>query len=114
MDIVEIVGWVLAVVGVGAAVYFKVASGKDVETLSEGFYQKSRVAREAVEAVQQLWESGQIPEADNGNKVVLFNKAADFIRIYFPDLTDAQMEMTIESAVFWLKQASKGLTEAEG
>lgn len=108
MDTMQITGWVLALLGVGAAIYFKV-SGKPYDAFYDELHNKQTVARAAVTAVQQLWESGQIPEAQDGSKHALFLKAAEYVRAYYPDLTDAQLEMTVEAAVYWLKQASKSV-----
>lgn len=111
MDYLEIVGWVLAAAGVAAAVYFKMAGKTDDDKFFDSLYGKQQVAREAVAAVQQLWQSGQIPEDERGGKNALFLQAGEFVREYYPGLTDAQLEMTIEAAVFWLKKGAERVEE---
>lgn len=103
MDVLQAVGWVIAALFAGLFVYAKV-TGKSTDGFEDEIYKRQRIAREAVEAVQQLWESGQIPKAPDGSKHHLFIEAASFIREYYPTLSEAQLQMTIESAVFWLKQ----------
>jgi hypothetical protein len=112
MDVVQAVGWAIAALFAGLFVYAKV-TGKSTEGLEDEVYKRQRIAREAVEAVQQLWESGQIPKAPDGSKHHLFIEAARFIDAYYPDLTEAQLQMTIESAVFWLKQGLSAVVADE-
>lgn len=103
MDAVELVGWILAVVAAGIAVYFRLTGKSESDQLLlEKFYRYQSTAREAVAAAEQLWRTGQIPEAD-GVKDPRFVWAAERLEALFPQLSDEALEMTIEAAVFWLK-----------
>ena len=63
----------------------------------------TKAAREAVQAAEQLWNTGQIPHTPEGGKDPRFLKAFDVIQKQFPDLDDAVLESSLEGAVFWLK-----------
>lgn len=97
-DWMTVVGWTLAALAVGAATYFRFAGQGD--NFLDSFEGKALVARQAVAAVEQLWKTGQIKKDER------FAAAAGFVRRYYPALTDDQIKMTVEAAVFWLKQAA--------
>lgn len=63
----------------------------------------SKVARDAVAAAQQLWDSGQIPAGSS--KEILYDKAVDWIQEMLPWVTDDMAEMAVENAVYWLKKS---------
>ena len=104
MDTIEIVGWVLAVVGVAAAVYFRVTGKASEGDFLSDVYKQQEIVREAVAAAEQLWLTGQIPETAAGGKDPRFVWAFDRVQEILPDISDAQLEMLIEAAVFWAKR----------
>lgn len=104
MDVWEILPWLLAVIGVGAGMYFKFSGGSESEywAVMAG---AQDAARQAVSAAEQLWRTGQIPENASGEKDARFEWALERLQTLFPDLDEDTLEMTIEAAVFWLKSA---------
>lgn len=63
-----------------------------------------KVAREGVQAAEQLWATGQVPETETGDKHPKFYYVADLVRTQFPDISDDAVEAAVESAVFWLQR----------
>lgn len=100
MDIMQIVGWILAIVGVGAAVYFRLTGQDKNGEFFNTLFAAQSAAREAVAAAEQLWQSGQI------EKDARFDFVFAQLKKLFPTLNGDTLEMTIEAAVYWLKQAA--------
>lgn len=105
MDIVTIVGWVIAAAAVVAAVYFRVTGQVTEKDFLARIAAAQVVAQGAVEAAEQLWQTGQI-ERD-----YRFDWAAARIRSVVPDVTDDQLEMLIESAVYLIKRGVNELVQ---
>lgn len=106
MDWFEIAGWVLAVVLAAGAFVWKFYHPDDGK--AEDYWRKLESigysANKAVEAAQQLWDSGQIPETPDGKKDPRFYVALSYLQSVYPTADEAALEMAIESAVFWLKR----------
>lgn len=83
---------------------------KQIVILGKQLAAAAGIAQGAVSAAQQLWDSEQIPKTAEGELDSRFAYVYDIVKSAVPGLTETQYEMTVEAAVYWLKQATKALT----
>lgn len=101
---IDVLGWVLAgIMFVGALVltFLNIKSGgKPVHSrdLWDKLNEAQSVAREAVAAVEQLYNSGQIEAGDRADQAI------DYVLAYLPGIPKLQAEFLVEAAVYWLKR----------
>lgn len=83
------------------------------EAMLEDFSRVSEVAKDAVQAAEQLWATGQIPEVSPGVKHPKFYYALGILKTAYPKVTEAILENAIESAVFVMNKLYGGLKRKE-
>lgn len=66
----------------------------------------AELARTAVAAAEQLWRSGRIPADDR------FSYAMSVLQSQLPGVDGAQLQASIEAAVYWLRMVHQGAAEA--
>lgn len=112
MDYLDIAGWIVAGLVAAYAVYQRVTGGSESDAL-DGLYTREKVVREAVAAAEQLWLTGQIPSTATGGKDPRFLWALARVQEFYPDLSESQLEMAIEAAVYWAKKTYAELSAGE-
>lgn len=112
MDYLEIAGWVVAGLVAAFAIYKRFTGGSESDAL-DGLYTREKVVREAVAAAEQLWITGQIPTSPAGGKDPRFLWALARVQEFYPDLSETQLEMAIEAAVYWAKKTYAELNGVE-
>lgn len=83
------------------------ARGGSVSDVPGGLADIGEEVRRWVEAAEQLYNSGQLPQGDEPGAT----KAAwvmENLRERFPGLSEVVLKAAIEQAVFWLKQSPLG------
>ncbi len=101
VDIAVILSWIVGIVGVAYGVYAKYTGGDIKAGEVDSITQK---AREAVMAAEQLYSTGKIPVTADGKTDARFVWVLDKMKTWFPTLTNEQFTVSIEAAVFWVKQ----------
>jgi len=66
----------------------------------------AELARTAVAAAEQLWRSGRMPADDR------IDYAMSVLQSQLPGVDVAQLQASIEAAVYWLRVAHRGAAEA--
>lgn len=105
----SVIPWILAIAATAWGVYLKV-SGKTEGEDAKFFVQLAeaqKVASDAVAAAEQLWQSGQIEKGER------LDAAYAWLKPYFPNLPKETLVMSIEAAVFWLKQGLGQVTTSD-
>lgn len=116
MDIGLITMWAVTVLAIVLAcvALFKAAKSPNVNGVFEelvssttGIEQAAASAREYVLAAQQLWESGRIPRIGSGDVDPRFEWVFERLQRYFPELSEDELEASIEASVRWMKMGAQ-------
>ena len=74
---------------------------KNIQDAAATIIDAAEMADVLVSAAEQLWMSGRLPKTER------FNYVMEQLRMQFPAVDIDQLEATVESAVYWLKIASR-------
>ena len=74
---------------------------KNIQDTAATIIDAAEMADVLVSAAEQLWMSGRLPKTER------FNYVMEQLRMQFPAVDIDQLEATVESAVYWLKIASR-------
>jgi len=107
MEISEALGWRPAFVSVIIlALLWLRTRPIGIEQAHNDLLLAAELARTAVAAAEQLWRSGRMPADDR------FDYAMSVLQSQLPGVDVAQLQASIEAAVYWLRMAHRGGAEA--